>query len=80
MEENVLIGVILIGLGVTTITWGRWLTTRQLPKVRRRATSEGRERYDAIMDRPSVELLMRMPGIVGTIVVLVGVALILVEL
>lgn len=75
-----LVGVLLIGIGVVTIAWGRWLTIKQLPKVRQRASSEGRERYDSIMNRSSVERFMRMPGIIGTIAILVGVVYVLSEL
>jgi hypothetical protein len=75
-----LVGLLLIGVGVVTIGWGRRLTGKPLLKVRQHATPEGRERYDGIMRRPNVERLMRMPGIVGTLAVLVCVAFVLTEL
>ncbi len=75
-----LVGVMLIAIGVVTMAWGRWLTGKQLPKVRRHATTEGRERYDRIMRHPSAETLMRAPGIVGTVSILIGVAFVLIEL
>ncbi len=75
-----LVGVMLIAIGVVTIAWGRWLTGMQLPKVRRNATTEGRERYDRIMSRSSAETLMRAPGIVGIMEILVGVVFVLTEL
>lgn len=75
-----LVGVLLIGVGVVTIAWGRWLTIKQLPKVRQRASSEGRDRYDSIMNRPNVERFMHMPRIIGTLAILVGVAYVLFEL
>lgn len=75
-----LVGVLLIGVGVMTIAWGRWLTIKQLPNVRQLASSEGRDRYDGIMNRSSVKRLMRLPGMIGTIAILVGVAYVLSEL
>lgn len=80
MGLSMLTGLLLIGIGIVTIVWGSWLTSRQLPKVRQRATLEGRERYDRIMTRPSAERLMRMPGTVGTVAILVGVVFVLTEL
>ena len=73
-------GFLLIGVGLMTIVWGRWLAPLQLGKVIERATSEDRDRYDNFVVRPVVSRLLGLPAIVGGVAILLGVVFVISEL
>ena len=68
-----IVGLLLIAIGLTTIVWGRWTVPRWLKTVRSRATPSGAERYDAFFDRPAVRGLFASSVVVGCVVTTIGI-------
>jgi hypothetical protein len=73
-------GALLIVIGLITIIWGHWLAPRQLEKVRERATLRGGDRYDRFVKFPAVSRFLRVPLVVGCVVVFIGLVYVIVEL
>jgi hypothetical protein len=73
-------GALLIVIGLITVIWGHWLAPRQLEKVRERATPRGGGRYDRFMKRLTVSRFLRVPLVVGCMVVFIGLIYVIVEL
>jgi hypothetical protein len=70
----VLISVMMIGLGIVTVLWGRWLLPRQLRRVEARASDRSGSRYDLTQHRRD-RILVAAPTGVGTLLVVTGVVL-----
>ena len=65
-------GVLLVAIGLLTITWGHWMLPRRLRRVRQLLAPAARDLYDSRMQRPVARLFFALPLPVGTIAVIIG--------